>query len=199
MATLETVQLEIAGIGHCFYAPVGTTPFDIAKMKFGDESTYGEWKWLGDLSAENLVEFEVDGGDVNFKNTWDRKKVRALREDQTITGTINALNISRETFELAFGGGAYEETTDSYKVKSTGFAKDYAFMLTPEDGLNISALHLPKTSVLGSFPKWSVEEFTEIPLSLAIQAADDATLWEQFFPRPYSAAAHTGPVETNQE
>lgn len=196
MATVDTVRLHIAGLGHVLYAKVGTAVPDISKFKFGDESTYGEFKWMGDTSSENLLEFETDGGDANFKRTWDRVKVRAVYEDQTVKGTLNSLNISREVFEIAFGGGEYKSETDSYDVKATGFAEDYALLVVSEDGRDISALSLPKVSIQGSFPTYSIEEFVELPLSLAIQADNNGTLWTDYFPRPYAATAQTDPVET---
>lgn len=188
MATNDTVRLHIAGIGHLFYAKVGTAVPNISNFKFGDESTYGGFKWLGDISSENVIEFETEGGDVTFKRTHDRQKVRAVREDQSVTGTVNSVNISKETFELAFGGGEYVSETDSYKVKSTSFAQDYALLFVSEDGVDIAALSLPNTSVMGTFPKYSVEEFVEIPIKLALQADKDQVLWENFMPRPYAGA-----------
>lgn len=190
MATLENVRLNIAGIGHVFYAPIGTEVPDISQFRFGDESTYGDFKWLGDISAENVLEFEPDGGEASFKRTHDRLNVRAIYEQQTIKGTINALNIAKETFEIAFGGGAYKQETDSYKVKATSFAQDYALLFVAEDGVYITALSMPNASVTGKFPVFDIENFTELPLNVALQGDKDGTLWESFFPREYAGKQH---------
>lgn len=187
MADLKSVRLHIAGIGHIFYAPVGTEVPDISKFVFGNESTYGDFKWLGDISSENVVEFEPDGGDASFKRTHDRLNVRAIYEDQTIQGTINALSISKETFEVAFGEGGYQQDTDSYKVKAKAFSANYALLLVTEDGVDIAAVSFPNASVTGTFPTFDIENFTELPLKASLQGAEDNTLWEQFFPRPYNA------------
>lgn len=191
MATLETVRLHIAGIGHVLYAEPNTPYPSLDNFKFGDESTYGDFTWLGDVSSENMIEFESDGGDVTYKRTWDRRQVRAVREDQTYTGTVNSVNIARDTFETAFGGGEYVEATKSYKVKTSGFAVPKALLIVTEDGTDISGLGLPSTTLAGSMPVWDVEEFTEIPISVAVQGGLDLTLFEIFEPRPYAATAVT--------
>lgn len=192
MATLAESKLHIAGTGHVLYAPVGTEYPNLDQFKFGDESTYGEFVWLGDVSSENMIEFETDGGDVSYKRTFDRKQVRSVREDQTTTGTINSVNIGRETFDVAFGGGEYVESTKSYKVKSNGFARELALLVVTEDGQDIAGLGLPSTTVQGSMPVWDVEEFTEIPMSVAVQSDVDQTIFEIFEPRPYAAASGGG-------
>lgn len=69
MATKDTVRLFIPGVGHVFHAPVDTLEMDLDTFNFLDESTWGEWTWLGDVSQENLIEFETDGGEAEQKHT----------------------------------------------------------------------------------------------------------------------------------
>lgn len=196
MATLADSRFIIPGIGHVFYGPVDTPALDLDAFVFGDETTYGEWTWLGDTSSENLIEFETDGGDITYKRTWDRTKVRAVREDETINATINSVNITRDTFELAFKGGTYNEATKSYTVKTTGGSAQNALMVVMEDGGDAAGFRFPNTDIKGSFPSLDLEEFMEIPLSVAIlgSIADPGDLWEIFEPRPY-AGGGTVPVD----
>lgn len=188
MATLADVQLHIPGKGHLFYANTDADEFVLDNFKFGDPATYGTWTWLGDVSSENLIEFESDGGDVTYKRTWDRTQVKPVYDDETFTGTINSVNIAQETFNLAFAGGEYVAASKKYKVKTTRFAAKKALLLVTEDGEDIAGLRLPNVEVKGSFPTFDIEEFQEIPLNLAILGSVvDQTLFEIFEPRPYTA------------
>lgn len=188
MATAETVKLHIAGIGHVFYAPVDEAPLDVTAFKFLDETTYGAWTWLGDTSSENLIEFETDGGDTTYKRTWDRLKTGVVREDETISATINSVNASQETFNLGFAGHTYDEVTQSYTVSGTGQSSEHAIMVVTEDGKNNAGLYLPNTDIKGSFPTFDLEEYMEIPLSVAILSSPSTgNLWQWFEPREYVA------------
>ena len=71
MATTSDVKLQIAGIGHVYRAPVGTAPFSLDGYQFNGGAAQGDWSWIGDTSSENMIEFEVDGGDITQKRTWD--------------------------------------------------------------------------------------------------------------------------------
>ncbi|PWH05194.1 hypothetical protein DEO23_14025 [Brachybacterium endophyticum] len=189
MATADTVKLHIAGIGHVFYNDVDADPLDPTTFKFLDESTYGDWIWLGDTSSENLIEFETDGGDTTYKRTWDRLKTGVVREDETISATINSVNASAETFNLGFAGHTYDEASQSYTVDSSGRSTGKALQIVTEDGSNIAGLYLPNTDIKGSFPTFDLEEYMEIPLSVAILSSPGTgALWQWFEPRPYAVA-----------
>ena len=135
MATLSDTKLQIAGIGHVYTAPVDTAPIDYSKFTFNPTSTLagvtattgpyagykaGSWTWLGDTSAENLIEFETDGGDPTTKRSWDRQNLRVIREAQTVSGAVNSINASGKDMALAFPGGTYDATTNSFTPSGTG-------------------------------------------------------------------------------
>ena len=194
MATLSDVKLQIAGIGHVYTAPVDTAPIDRTQFVFGDESTHTGWTWLGDTSAENLIEFETDGGDITQKRTWDRQNVRAIREAQSVTGTINSVNVSGESLQFAFPGSTYDEAAGSYAVKSGG-ARSVAVMVVIEDAGQAAGMYLPNVDVKGSFPALSLEEFTEFPLSLAILSSPTTQVeWQWFEPRNYVGGGTAEPA-----
>lgn len=189
MASPDTVKLHIAGIGHVFYADVDAEPINPTNFKFLDETTYGDWTWLGDTSSENLIEFEVEGGDPTFKRTWDRLNTGVTREAETISATINSVNASRETFNLGFAGHVYDETTQSYRVSSSSASTTHAIQIVTEDGSNVAALYLPNTDIKGSFPTFDLEEYMEIPLAVSVLSSPtNGDLWQWFEPRPYEAA-----------
>lgn len=188
MATAETVKLHIAGIGHVFYNDVDAAPIDPTGFKFLDESTYGEWTWLGDTSSENLIEFEADGGDTTYKRTWDRLRTSVTREAETISMTINSVNASAETFNLGFADHIYDEAADSFEVSGSGKSSSKAIQVVTEDGNSIASLYLPNVDVTGSFPSFNLEEYMEFPLGGAIlNSPTTGALWRWFAPRAYAA------------
>lgn len=171
MASLTDVKLQIAGFGYVFEAPVDTEPFDLSTFQFGDEDTYGTWTWIGDTSSDNMIEFSSEGGESESKRTWARLDVRALTSPESISATINSVNLHNETFRLAFPNARTNgNRTD---IGSTGGASTRALMVVmqdPDTG-SYSALWFPHVTIKGSFPSLSLEEFTEIPLSVNVLAS----------------------------
>ena len=186
--TLNDTKLHIAGLGYVFYAPHKTPYPNFTKFKMADAKTWQGWTFLGDTSGENVVEFEAEGGEIEYKRTWGKKKARAVRSDTKITGTINSVHIGKETFEVAFASGAYAEESKSYKVKDTIVERKGMVMIVMEDGASIAAIGYPNTTMTGSHPKFDLENFTEIPISVAVLADEELTLYEIFEPRDYNPA-----------
>ena len=163
MATTSDVKLQIAGIGHVYRAPVGTAPFSLDGYQFNGGAAQGDWSWIGDTSSENMIEFEVDGGDITQKRTWDRVNVRAIREPESISATVNKVNASAKDIQFGFPGGTYDAATGSYTVKSGAGSDEGALFVVVEDGDLVGGMYLPSTDTKGSFPTFSIEEFTEFP------------------------------------
>ena len=168
MADLNDVKLQIAGFGYVFEAPVDTEPFDLAQFEFGQDTTYGAWKWIGDTSSDNMIEFSSEGGESESKRTWARLDVRTLTSPESVSATINSVNLHNETFKLAFPSA--HTNGNRTDIGSTGGASSRALLVVmqdPDTG-SYSALWFPHTSIKGSFPSLSLEEFTEIPLSVNV-------------------------------
>lgn len=168
MATKDTVRLFIPGVGHVFHAPVDTLEMDLDTFNFLDESTWGEWTWLGDVSQENLIEFETDGGEAEQKHTWDRPSVKTIYSPETMSGTINALNVSAETYKLAFAGGVDDRAKKKYTVMGKKQAVKKALMIVCEDGSDVMGFRFPHSDITGQFPGFDVEQFMEIPLNVQV-------------------------------
>lgn len=176
-------DLTITDVGHILLAPVGTPFPDLSNFVFGDEDTYGGFTWFGDTSAENLPEFEADGGDVTSKRTFDRKGMRQLREDKTYTGTFNSVVRNREFFEKTVGGGEWDDTLKGYITKGDSYALDWAMLIVEEDGKYISGLGLYNASVLSGFAGYDLEEFKEVPVDVAVGVDAQNRLKIDFEPR----------------
>lgn len=193
MPTLNEASdsLVISNIGHVFLLPPGSEFPDIGKIVFGDDTTYGAAIWLGDTSSENLPEFEEDGGDISFKRTWDRKNLRSVREDKTITGTINQVAITKDFLESTMVGGVWNDATKSYTVRADVTAKQWMMLIITDDGINVSGIGFYNVSLLSGFPKYDLEEFMEIPVSVAVASDDKGRTYENFMARPKALAGGT--------
>lgn len=185
--TIENSKLFISGFGHFYTADVGTPWPNLNNYKFGDTSTHAGWSWLGDTSGENIAEFESEGGEIEFKSTWDRKKAKSKRSDREITGTINSVNISRETFEKAFPAGKWNEASKSYTVQDKVIETTKAVILIMEDGGLVAGLGLYKATLAGDMPKFDAENFAELPLKVAVLPDNTGQLLEIFEPREVTA------------
>ena len=204
MATLSDTKLQIAGIGHVYTAPVDTAPIDYSKFTFNPTSTLagvtattgpytgykaGSWTWLGDTSAENLIEFETDGGDPTTKRSWDRQNLRVIREAQTVSGTVNSINASGKDMALAFPGGTYDAATSSFTPSGSGESAQIAMLVVVEDGNEVGGIVFPSVDMQGRLPTFSLEEFTEFPLPFnVLNSPTTGKPWHWFAPRPRTTA-----------
>lgn len=178
-----TEDLTLTDVGHILLAPLDSEFPDLSKFVFGQESTYGAFKWFGDTSAENLPEFEVEGGEVTSRRTYDRKGQRNQRADRTYTGTFNAVVRNKEFFEATVGGGEWDAAKKAFITKSDSYAKEWMMLIVEEDGEWISGLGLYKVSLLSGFAKTDLENFKEVPVSVAISADSKNRIKADFEPR----------------
>lgn len=171
---IEDSKLQIAGIGHVYQADVDTKAMDLSGYAFDNGKAQGDWHWIGDTSAENLIEVSADGGDTTSKRTWDRLNVRVVREGESITLTVNSVNVSADTFNLGWTG----VTTDSsgmIKIGSNATAVPKALFIVIEDEEGTGGIYFPNTSIKGSFPTLDLENFTEIPLTCSVLGSKTQT------------------------
>lgn len=164
--TIADSKLYIPGIGHVLIGEVDATPPVPDQFVFGDPITYGGSSWIGDTSAENLPEFETDGGDPTPLRTFDRKGVRTVYDDKTITGTIGLLNINADSLALAFPGG--QQLGNEYQVMDNGQASARSMTILIEDATAKLALYFPNVAIVGKFPTFDLEQFLEVPLTVTV-------------------------------
>lgn len=159
--------LQIADIAHVYQADVDTKALDLSGYSFNNGKPQGDWHWIGDISAENVLEVSSDGGEATNLRSHDRYGVRTKHENETITLTINALNISEDTFNLGWTG----VTTDAsgmIKIGTNASAVPKALFVVIEDEEGTGGAYFPNTSIKGSFPVFDLENFTEIPLTCSV-------------------------------
>lgn len=176
--------------GNVLTAPVDTPSFDISSFVIGDDKTYPDWLTTGHTSRENSVALEKDGGDAEQKGSWEDEGLDAVYEPTAWSATVNALQMDKPTFELAFPGGEWDEATQSYDVGNIGTV-ERAVMVVFAPGDKRAGFYMPRGQItLGDAPELDVEEFFE--LQLRIQALSSQTTRKRFrwfATRPYKALA----------
>jgi hypothetical protein len=198
MASLADSTIQIAGIGHVYYAAPDTEAPDLFSYEFGDGTTLeaSGWTWMGDTSSENLIEFATDGGDVSTLRTWDRTSVRSTREDVTNTVTINAVNLGDDTMKLAFPGSTYDDATKSFDLNMDG-SVEKAILVVIVDGSLVSAYLFRRVTLAGSMPALSLDAFTEVAITgTLLSPASGKSKVRIFEPRYATGSASAKPTVT---
>ena len=198
MANLSNSSIQIAGIGHVYYAPVDTAAPDLYAFTFGDGTTLSTdgWTWLGDTSSDNLIEFSKDGGDSTVKRTWDRANVRNSRADTTYTVTINSVNMGQDTINLAFPGSTFVASDNAYDLQLAG-SVEKAILVVVEDGSLVSGFLFRRVDLSGDLPVLSLEDFSEIALSGTLLKPPSGKTEVQFLPpRTVTGASSAVPTVT---
>lgn len=90
---------------------------------------------------------------------------------------------------LAFPGGTYDATTNSFTPSGTGKSAQIAMMVVVEDGNEVGGIVFPNVDMQGRLPSFSLEEFTEFPLPFnVLNSATTGAPWHWFAPRPRTTA-----------
>jgi hypothetical protein len=145
------------------------TAFDITK----DGPT--GWTNLGHTSKENLIGFTKEGGERESLGTFLAESVRTTQSDVSWGITVNALQITKETLDLAFDG-AVDTTTGGYTVAGGGSKNVGAFILFQDLTAKLG-FWLPSIDMsLGDAPSLDTANFFEFPLSASILSVDGSVI-----------------------
>lgn len=201
--SLDSGKVIIPGNGNVLKAEVDTLPFNPAQFVIGNPATYGEgWTSFGHTSRENPPEFEKDGGDPSQKGSWEQDAIDVVYEPVSWSGVINALEMSKETYETVLPEGEWSEDLGGYyDVYGDGKAELALFFIFVQ-GTKRSGLWFPRVSLgLGDPPSVDVEEFFETQASFqalssqTLTTAGGRAVKHRWFPvRQYSATASPAPL-----
>jgi hypothetical protein len=165
--------LFIPGHGTVFRAPANTPMPEAGPTAFTLGSTVPTgWTSLGHTSKENMISFSTDGGDATVLDTWLQDAVRTIYASVNWTLGINALQLDKPTLDLAFNG-AVDADDGGYIIPASNGGLENALFVLAQDTTASLGFYIPNTSTkLGDSPVFDTENFTELPLSSSIQAAD---------------------------
>lgn len=106
-----------------------------------------------------------------------------------MSGTVNSINASGKDMALAFPGGTYDATTNSFTPSGSGESAQIAMLVVVEDGNEVGGIFFPSVDMQGRLPSFSLEEFTEFPLPFnVLNSPTTGAPWHWFAPRPRTTA-----------
>lgn len=189
-------NLVIPGQGWVFTGSVDAAPPDIATFDETKLDKFGTgWNWLGSTSKDNLVSLSKDGGDVETIDTWDTPSVRSSKATETWSMTINAVSIQKEVLELAFPGGKWDASTNSYQVAAkNGTVSKAILVVMRDDESGLCGIYMPNGALsIGDAPELDAESFFEIQLNAVAQASPTTkSPLTIFVPRAAKASSSSG-------
>jgi hypothetical protein len=176
----DATNVIIPGKGAIFIGEPGITPPNYKTMSPSAPGT--GWAWLGNTSVENNVSLSKDGGDPTTYDGWWDAGIEVTYAATTWTITVNALEMTKTNFDLAFGGKAeIASTTGGYLVPSDVQSVKKSLFVLAVQGTKRLGLYLPNVSVtLGDAPAFDRESLFELPLSGNVLASPDGNVMEWF-------------------
>lgn len=186
---VDAEHLIVPGHGTVLFANTDRDPFNLDQFNPAAATTFTGWNLIGGTSTENMVSFDKDGGDATQLGIWEQDAVYTTYEATTLSVSISGVRAYKETFELAFPGGAWDEATKSYKVGDIGTVEKAVFIVML-DGQKRAGFYMPRVSIsVGDMPELDTEKFLEFQMTGQILTSSTKNERIQIFtPRPYHAA-----------
>jgi hypothetical protein len=185
---MNSSNVIIPGKGAAFIAEPGATPVN---YKTVTPSTLPVgWKSLGHTSVENQVALSKEGGEATIYDSWWEAAIDVTRSPNQWGVTVNALELSKDNFDIAFNG-ELETTTETggYLVPADVVAVEKALFILAVQGTKRMGVYFPKVSMtLGDAPEFDRESLFELPLSASIMTYEGAVM-EWFHPALDKVAA----------
>lgn len=121
----------------------GTSPNSTVTAK---QSASG-WKNVGHTSRGKMPEFGYDGGKLEMKGSWQKKKLRELQKDDDVDYlTVVLHQFDKDALNLYFGPNA-SSTTGVYGVNSATGPTETAGLVVIADGATRLGFHFSRASV----------------------------------------------------
>lgn len=173
---MPTQHLAVPGHGTVFRADPGTELPDISEFTLTGAAPAG-WKSFGHTSKANIVSFATEGGDTTPLDTWLFDNVRnVVSSARRVSLNINALEISRDTLDVAFNG-RYDEANDRYIIPNNPQPLQQKLYVLCQDNTASLGFEIPLADITASgMFTLNPAEFVEVPLSaqLLVATGDDA-------------------------
>lgn len=166
-------------------------PFDIESFVLGDDTSYPSDQWMpfALTSKENTFAFTKDGGDETVLGVWEFDAVDSSTESATSGFTVNAASMQKSVWDLAYGGGKYDETLKGYAEHENVPVTKSAMVIFAHGGKRAGA-YMRKTKVTaGDAPEVAPDNFFETQIKGTILTPENMTWGKRFWfdARPYKA------------
>lgn len=177
--SVDATKLVIPGHGTVFHAPKNTPPpaGPLNPTTGFKLTTDGPTPWLnlGHTSKQNTIAFTKEGGERESLDTFLADAVRTTTSSTSWGVTVAALQFDQDNLDMAFNGD-FDVATGGYTVASPA-PIEAALFLFFQDTTGSVGFWLPNTEIsLGDAPSVDTAQFLELPLSVSILSASEATI-----------------------
>lgn len=193
---LDPKSTIIPGHGNVLISKEATAePFDIAQFDIKDETTYGTgWESIGYTSKENTIEFDKDGGDASSVDTWEEDGVDTSYEAVLWSFVVRALSMNRKTFELAFGGGEWDEDLQGYAMGDITPIEKSVLIIFAHAGKRFGIYVRRAKLSAGDAPSVDPEQFFEIEIKGDVLTSDSVKYKKVFWMGARAAKSGTSVI-----
>lgn len=161
MALNDNAVLAINS-GNYFTAPVDTPlPDDLTAPEV-------DWTNVGHTSLEEILSFDVEGGEKTILGTLQNKQLRTRTSPKTQTINITLRQFDEDSLKLYHGSNAEVLANGLVTSPTEPVPTSAAFLAVYVDADNIFALYIPKAEILGSdsMVAEDTESFAGLPLGV---------------------------------
>lgn len=174
MSWKDANEINIAGTGEIFVAPVGTT------LPVNPTSTpHASFIGLG-FTSEDGVTFTVGGEVGDFRAWQSRQPIRRERNSQDASAAFELLQWNETNVPFAFGGGAVTSPSAGiyrYELPLAGDALDERAMIIDwQDGDRHQRVIIPRGTVSEDVsPQLQRTEMAVLPITFSALAPEDGS------------------------
>jgi hypothetical protein len=125
------------------------------------------WTMLGHTSREDMPEFGYKGGEYVLKGTWQRQRLRLVRDKEipADTVTLNLEQWDETTLEYYFGADAAEGEDGVFGVDGIFLPVEKAFLVIFKDGPVQVGFYASKAAITRSAAiKLPIDDFIAMPI-----------------------------------
>ncbi|WHS51386.1 hypothetical protein QM007_05350 [Rothia sp. SD9660Na] len=192
-ANYDADKLVVPGHGTVLVSVTDKAdPFDIESFVLGDDTSYPKDQWMpfALTSKENTFAFTKDGGDETVLDVWEFDSMDSSTESATNGFTVNAASMQKSVWDLAYGGGKYDEELKGYAEHETVPVEKSVMVIFAHGGKRAGAYMRKVKITAGDAPDISPDNFFETQLKGTILTPDVMTWGKRFWfdARPYKAA-----------
>ena len=192
----------VTGTRGAVFLAAADTKLPSLKLFALDKNTVGEsptqYTNMGHMSVDDLPSFDVDGGDSNTKDTWNKSSFRVTYDTVTAKVTFTSVQGDADTFKLMFDastvtGGGVDVALDKVEQKKAIFV----YVEDTNTGKKFG-IWMPNTSVAySSLPELSQDGFSTFKIEgniltssvLTKTASGKASCIRFFSPSDFDSAA----------
>lgn len=170
--SLDPTEIVVAGTGHIYRAPVGTTlPDDIG------DTLGGTWVELGYTTPAGVA-FEFSKETKDLFGWQSRDPLRTLILNEPKSATFALMQWNDETYDLAVGGGTWSwtDTGVEFEPADAGFVNEVALIVEFTDDDKDFRFCFKRALNKNPFSFSTLpDDSANLPIAMSVLAPEDAS------------------------